>query len=85
MTCQELIDLLHDLEANELPEANRCQVEEHLNCCLHCQTYRETYQITIRMSRRLACRPMPDTLTQRMNAVVESLRREIDPNAPRNC
>ena len=85
MTCQEIIDLLTDFAANELPEEHRCRIEEHLVGCPPCHIYFETYQITIRLTRRLPCQPMPDRLTARLHAVVESLRREADPNAPQNC
>jgi anti-sigma factor RsiW len=88
-SCKEIVELLIDFVADELPPEHRSLVEKHLCCCPPCHAYLETYQITIKLTRRLPCQPMPDSLVERLQAVVEAVRREaeskVDDDRPRNC
>lgn len=78
ITCQELADLLMDFVANELPAEHRAVVEEHLCSCQGCHVYVETYQITIQLTRRLQCQPLPDRLAQKLRAALEEMRNQED-------
>jgi anti-sigma factor RsiW len=73
MTCCELTQLLLDFLDGTLADEQRRQVEEHLGKCPPCVVYVETYQITIRLSRRLPCAELPDHLRRRCE---ELLRHE---------
>lgn len=73
MTCCELTQLLLDLVDGALTDEQRRQVEEHFRECPPCVVYVETYQITIRLSRRLPCAEMPEQLRRRCE---EMLRQE---------
>lgn len=71
ITCRELIDLLLDFVGDELDLTSREKVEQHLQDCIPCLVLVETYKITIQLSRKLPCDPLPSELAQRLWAVVE--------------
>lgn len=73
MTCCELAHHLLDHVEGALAEDLRRQVEEHLRECPPCVVFVETYQITIRLSRRLPCADLPEHLRRRCE---EMLRQE---------
>ena len=70
MTCRELVELLIDFTAGELPPEHQARIEEHLGKCPPCVAYLETYRITIRMTRQLPCTPLPDELARRLRAAL---------------
>lgn len=79
MTCQELVEHLLDFVANELEAEHRQRLEQHLQHCPHCVTYVETYRLTIQITRRLTCKPLPPQFEQRLRVV---LRTELPPAPP---
>lgn len=64
--CREVVQLLIDFVSDELPADHRARVEQHLNRCPPCVVYLETYQLTIRLTRQLPCRPLPPQLAERL-------------------
>ena len=60
ITCRELVELLIDFVSDELPEGHRARVEQHLAHCPPCVAYLESYQLTIKMTRRLPATPLPE-------------------------
>lgn len=76
ITCRELVEFLIDFVSNELPPEHRARVEQHLKRCPPCVTYVETYQLTIRLTRQLPCKPMPPELVQRLREVLEKIREQ---------
>jgi anti-sigma factor RsiW len=79
ITCRELAELLIDFVSDELPAEHRVRIEQHLKLCPPCVAYLESYQITIRMTRRLPCEPLPPELEKRLRAAFEELRRQDNP------
>jgi anti-sigma factor RsiW len=73
ITCRELVELLVDFVAGELPPKLQEHLEEHLQWCPPCMTYLETYRMTIRITRQLPCKPLPEALVQRLHAALKSL------------
>ena len=74
ITCRELVDLLCDFLAGELAEEQRRLIESHLEGCPPCVTYVETYRLTITMSRKLHCAPLPPQLKERLRAAMEQIK-----------
>jgi anti-sigma factor RsiW len=74
ITCRELVELLIDFVADELPAERRARVQEHLDACPPCVAYLQTYQTTIRLSRRLPCDSMPEPLAERLMAALAELK-----------
>ncbi len=66
ITCRELIELLFDFVAEDLPPERRQHVEQHLKRCAPCVHYVETYRLTIRLSRKLHCPAPPPELMERL-------------------
>lgn len=74
MNCRELAELLLDYVTGELSEEHSRLINEHLGCCPPCVTFLETYQVTIKLTRRLPPAPLPPELKKRLEAAL----REID-------
>jgi anti-sigma factor RsiW len=85
ITCRELVDLLIDFVSGELPPERHQRIEQHLRCCPGCLTYLETYQLTIRLTRRLPCQPLPPELADRLRQALEDIRKEQKPEAGPSC
>jgi len=51
---------------------------EHLCRCPPCVTYVETYQVTVRLTRKLPRPALPPDLEQRLRAVLERAREHTD-------
>ena len=64
--CRDCATLLIDYVDNELSIQQRLEVEEHLNECGSCRTYAQTYQLTVQLPRKLAEKPLPPELVQRL-------------------
>jgi anti-sigma factor RsiW len=77
ITCRQLIEKLLDFVANELSPEQREMIERHLGDCSPCQTYVETYRITIRLSRQLPPRGLPPGMAERLRAAMEKAMREL--------
>jgi anti-sigma factor RsiW len=73
MNCRELAELLIDFVSGDLPEEQRARIEQHLGRCPPCVTYLETYRLTIRLTRRLPCSPLPPELEHRLRMVVRGM------------
>ena len=87
ITCRKLAELLLEFVAGELPPELREHIEEHLEWCPPCVTYLETYKTTIRLTRQLPCRPLPEGLKRRLEDALGGYycpkRREPPPEQPR--
>ncbi len=79
INCRELAELLIDFVSDELPAEHRARIEQHLKLCPPCVAYLESYRITIRLTKRLPCAPLPPELEKRLRAALEELRREGNP------
>jgi anti-sigma factor RsiW len=71
MTCRELAELLIDFVSDELPPDVRARLERHLRACPPCESYLETYQITIRLTRKLPDVAPPPELLERLRRAIE--------------
>jgi anti-sigma factor RsiW len=71
MTCRELAELLIDYVAGELEPEKSEHVKQHLVLCPPCEIYIQTYQVTIRLTRKLPPVPLPPELEKRLRAAVE--------------
>jgi anti-sigma factor RsiW len=69
-TCRELSDALYDLVAGELSSERQDDLRRHADGCTACAALVESYQITIRLARRLAPVSLPpECLVRLQNAL----------------
>ena len=80
ITCRELVELLVDFVTGELPPEYHQRIERHLQRCPPCVTYVETYRITIQLTRRLPCQPMPPSLVAKLRQALAEIRAELPPD-----
>jgi anti-sigma factor RsiW len=76
MNCKELCALLIDFVSDELPAEHRQLIEQHLKWCPPCVAYFESYQATIKLTRKLPCTPPPPQLIERLRAALEKIKKE---------
>jgi len=79
MTCQRLVELLIDFVSGELPPEKCELVEKHLRMCPPCVAYLHSYQVTIRITRKLPCHPLPAALKERLLEALKEIEREQRP------
>ena len=51
MTCRELIEFLEEYLEGELTPSQRRSFEAHIDECLECKSYLDSYRQTIRLSK----------------------------------
>ena len=73
ITCRQLVELLIDFITGELPPDHHHRLERHLLECPPCVTYVETYRITIQLTRRLPCQPLPSSLIEKLRKALEEI------------
>ena len=76
ITCKELCEFLIDFVSGELPPEHRAKIEQHLGKCPPCVAYFESYQLTIKLTRKLPCAPPPQQLIDRLRAALEEIKGE---------
>ena len=64
--CRDVVKLLGDYEDQELPEALKLRVEEHLENCPACAEFEHTYRLTIDLAKELKNPPMPAGVKMRL-------------------
>jgi anti-sigma factor RsiW len=79
ITCREMVELLIDFVTGELPPEHHRRIEQHLQCCPPCVTYVETYRLTIQLTRRLPCQPMPPALVEKLRKALAEIRADRPP------
>jgi anti-sigma factor RsiW len=76
MRCRHVIDLLGDLVSNELPPAQRDQVNEHVHTCPNCAALEQSYRQVIALAQRLPPVPLPAGMLQRFQQRLKALSQE---------
>lgn len=76
-TCQHALDLLLDYLADELTPEAKADLELHLHGCQPCNTYLETYRLTITYSRQLPKEaPLPPDFESRLLEMMRAFQAE---------
>jgi hypothetical protein len=70
ITCRELVELLSDFAAGQLPPEDREHIEQHLGLCSYCVAYLGSYHLTIQMTRQLPNLPLPPDLERQLRALL---------------
>jgi hypothetical protein len=70
MKCRELAELLVDYVAGELNPELAEHIKGHLCLCPPCVRFVETYEVTIKLTRRLPMFAMPVEMLQRLREAV---------------
>jgi hypothetical protein len=72
VTCEELLELIHDYVGGELVIEHRQTVEIHISGCQNCTIRIETYRHTIRLARALPrCDKLPPAVEERLRKALE--------------
>ncbi len=71
MTCREFVEVLLEFIEGKLPPDHHVRAQEHLRTCCSCVAYKRTYELTIVLTRKLPCDPLPASCEQRLRANLE--------------
>ena len=84
ITCRDLLEHLCDFVAGECAPDVRQHIVAHLDGCPPCEALAHTYQLTIRLARKLACHcPSPAHLEERFcHRARAELQRPADQQPP---
>lgn len=83
MKCRELAELLVDYIAGEVDPNLAQHIKEHLCECPPCVRFVDTYQVTVKLTRKLPMVAMPVELLQRLRqAVVEAQQEKVGEGEP---
>jgi anti-sigma factor RsiW len=75
--CQELFGKLSEYIDGELDPSARRRIEEHIDNCLACFACLQTLRQTVALCGKIGDRPLPDSLSERMNTLLNDV-----PKAP---
>lgn len=81
MKCRELAELLVDYVAGDLAPEMADHIKHHLCECGPCVRFVETYQVTIKLTRKLPCAEMPPELMQRLKDAVAEAESHVENEA----
>ena len=76
MRCSHVVEVLGDLVSNELPAAERSQVNEHVRSCPTCAALEQSYRQVIELAHRLPPVPLPAGMLQRFRQRLKALCQE---------
>jgi anti-sigma factor RsiW len=71
ITCREFVAVLFAYICGELSQDHEERIQQHLDTCPRCVTYKETYQTTILLAQKLPDHPLPTPCEQRLRANLE--------------
>jgi len=70
ISCRDFAILLIDYVDDNLPTEQWLSLEEHLDKCPPCKVFLTTYKLTINVSHKLAERPVPAELVQKLRVAL---------------
>jgi len=68
MHCHQVLQLLVDYVDGELDEKTHRELEEHMQDCEPCKAFIRTYEITIRLTKKVEISQMPAELKDRLHS-----------------
>jgi Putative zinc-finger len=78
ITCRTVVLRLWKLTDDVEPAKHRRPLEQHINDCPACQAYLDGYRLTILLTRRLHCPPLPKRLARRLEEMLAAERGKGD-------
>ncbi len=74
VTCREISEVLYDYTADVLSKDSKKEFERHLEGCVNCWRYVDSYRKVIALGGGLPDEPMPDELVRRLRSMIQELR-----------
>ncbi len=71
MTCRDIAELLLDYLDGDLPKEYCDLICQHIRLCGPCHHYLESYQVTVRLTRKLPMAALPQNLVDRLHAALK--------------
>lgn len=75
-SCQLVADTLSDYLEEQLSDADRILLEEHLHACGLCMVYLDQFRTVYRAAGQVDCSELPDDFEQVMGRVIQKWQTE---------
>ena len=75
-SCQLVADTLSDYLEEQLSDADRILLEEHLHACALCMVYLDQFRTVYRAAGQVDCSELPDDFEQVMGRVIQKWQTE---------
>lgn len=75
-SCQLVADTLSDYLEEQLSDADRMLLEEHLHACGLCMVYLDQFRTVYREAGQVDCSELPDDFEQVMGRVIQKWQAE---------
>lgn len=75
MNCKEVVDLLSDYLANELPEEDVAGIRAHLSGCPKCTAFLDSLKTTVTLTHNRTANNVPPEVVDRLQAFLRSKTR----------
>jgi predicted anti-sigma-YlaC factor YlaD len=75
VNCKEVVDLLSDYMANELPEKDVAGIRSHLAGCSNCEAFLTSLKTTVNMTHNLKEEEIPSEVVERLQDFLRSKTR----------
>ncbi len=75
MNCKEVVDLLSDYLANELPKEDVAGIRSHLAGCPNCMAFLDSLNTTVKLTHNLNEEDIPPEVVDRLHAFLRSKTR----------
>jgi anti-sigma factor RsiW len=72
MNCKDVVDLLTDYLANELPQKDVAGIRMHLAGCPNCNAFLDSLKTTVQWTRSLKPEDIPPEVVERLHAFLRS-------------
>lgn len=72
MNCKEVVDLLSDYLANELPEEQFAEIRSHLQGCRNCTVLLDSLKTTIELAHNLEAEDFPAEVVDDVRTFLKS-------------
>ena len=76
ISCKEIADLILDYLENNLDAENIKEFDRHIEGCVDCHAFLNTYKKTVSLTRQIPCEEIPDELRSRLSSLLKKRKKE---------
>ncbi len=74
--CKEIADLIIDYLENSLDAEDMKEFDMHIEGCVDCHAFLNTYKKTVSLTRQISCEEIPDELRSRLSAFLKKKKKD---------
>ncbi len=71
ISCKEMVDLIMDYLDGSLDSETSKDFDMHIEGCIDCHAYLNTYKKTVSLTHQISCEDIPDELYSRLSTLLK--------------